>query len=88
MLIEDLPKTTAVFTTKNIVLNHFPILRVTVDLDGDLQFTSDEKISIQDAMIISLEQILQHDITLKNLPNLGAGKTAYRNSIEQEWILL
>lgn len=81
--------TAYVFTTKDIVYHKRPILRVICDNDGDWQFLSrDDILDINDAMLISLDEILQIDNSLSSvIPCLNKGEIAVRESIISKWVI-
>jgi hypothetical protein len=76
-----------VITTKYVVENNSPIISVFYDEDGDWQFFGDEECSEEDALVISIQQILDIDKTLVNLPDMEKGHKAYRINKKSKWEL-
>ena len=77
-----------VFTTKNIIEGG-SIIYVYHDLSDDWQFFGKDKENIDEdeARILSIKEILEMDITLKEvLISLPVGFEAYRSSKNSQWI--
>ena len=49
----------AVFTTSHVVKMKLPIVYVSHDADGDWQFLSSDGAAVEEAMLVSLREILQ-----------------------------
>ncbi|MBQ6286594.1 MAG: hypothetical protein IJK73_02930 [Bacteroidales bacterium] len=63
-----------------------PIIRVIHDQDGDWQFLGDEcNLQEEDAMVVSLNEILEYDITLSDILFLPWGRQAIRERIGEVW---
>ena len=76
-----------VFTTHFVIKEKSPILSVYHDEDGDWQFLGKETdLREEDAMIVSLEEILNFDPTLKQILSLPIGSKAYRQDQYSGWI--
>ena len=90
METRNLLLTTYVFTTKAIVYDKNPILRVIYDNDGDWQFLDGQKdLKVEDAMLISLGEILQLDSSLDSIvPLLNPGEMAIRKRQDSSWIIV
>lgn len=76
-----------VFTSSNVI-NGKPITIIYHDLDGDWQFFTegDDFITEEDAKIATLEEILQTDISLKEMIiTLPKGFKAYRRIKGDSW---
>lgn len=77
-----------VFTTKFVIYNSSPIVYVIHENDGDWQFLGKENnLKEEDAMIISLDEVLLHDPTLMTILNLPEGKEAIRSDIGADWVI-
>lgn len=77
-----------VFTTKFVVKNRSQIIYVSHENNGDWQFLGkEENLHEDDAMIISLGEILQQDPTLSSILDLPMGYEAIRKGIGTEWEL-
>jgi hypothetical protein len=77
-----------VFTTKYVVKNNSPIVRVLHDEDGDWQFLGSEgNLQETDAMVVSLGEIIEFDTTLSEIINLPIGKQALRTNIGKTWYI-
>ncbi|RPI61048.1 MAG: hypothetical protein EHM48_06260 [Planctomycetaceae bacterium] len=80
------PKNLAVFTVRQIMRNGKPILRVSHDDDDGawqfLQWGTPEK---RDAMIVTLEEIVQNDSTICEPADLPLGWRAWRRNMDDMW---
>jgi len=78
---------TACFTTSQVIKGS-PILRVYHDYDGDWQFHGSPKSSAHgnDAKLVSLQSIVDHDPSLSALYDLPYGWRAERKSLSSPWI--
>jgi hypothetical protein len=77
-----------IFTTKYVMKNGSPIVRVLHDEDGDWQFLGNEgNLQETDAMVVSLEEIIEFDTTLSEIIDLPIGKQALRNNIGEPWYI-
>ena len=77
---------TMVITTKDIILGLKPILLVSHDFeDGMWEFLDGEELDENEACIVSLDEILKLDGSLRSLHDLPLGWIAYRNSINDSW---
>ena len=76
-----------VFTTKNVVIKRKPVLRIYYDEDGDLQFLDGmQSPRIEDAMLISLGEMLQIDCDLLSVVSeLQRGEFAIRKDADSPW---
>ena len=75
-----------VFTTRRVMLECAPVVRVLHEVDGDWQFLSQESdLTAEDAMIVSFEEMMNHDSTLKDVICLTRGRQAIRESIGSCW---
>jgi len=82
---EDEPRV-AVFTTSHIMRSGKPILRVSHDADdGTWQFHYGGPVSMKDAMIVALEEVLEIDPTIASLANLPLGYAATRKDRASAW---
>ncbi len=77
------PKNVAVFTTKQVMRLGQPILHVSHDEDdGAWQFhTGVEQLSENDAMIVALSEIVEHDQSISELADLPCGWFADRDAV-------
>jgi hypothetical protein len=77
-----------VFTTKYVMKEQSPIVRVLHEEDGDWQFLGDEgNLTESDAIVISLGEMMEFDNTLKEIINLPIGKQALRNDRGEPWYI-
>lgn len=75
----------AVLTTRYVVKNNSPVVTVIYDKDGDWQFLSAEEIDESDAVVLSMKEMIKHDDTLYNIPELKCGQSAVRENIHSPW---
>jgi hypothetical protein len=90
MVIEDWSfedgKNVMVLTTKKIMKENSSIVYVSHDEeDGMWQFHEGSDIGIDDAMVVSLEEVVSRDNTIKELYNLPLGWIAWRDAKNSEW---
>lgn len=75
-----------VFTTKKVLKEGNPIIRVIHEQDGDWQFLGDEhNLQEEDAMVVSLNEIVEYDKSLSDIIHLHEGKQAIRDGIGGVW---
>lgn len=81
------PKNTMVITTKSIVTSDKGILLVSHDADdGMWQFLDGNTVDEKDALILSLQEIVQIDCTVNDIHDLPPGWIAYRIKRDAQWI--
>lgn len=85
MKITDEKMTKAALTTRYVINQGSPIVNVIFDEDGDWQFLGEEEIDESDAVVVSIREILEHDITLCGIPELNYGQSAVRDNINAPW---
>ena len=56
-------------------------------MDGDWQFFSIEDALEADARVVLFSEILAMDPSLKQIMNIPMGKAAFRNSINEGWMI-
>lgn len=76
----------ATITVRQIIEDGRPVLYVTHDADdGGWQFFTGDDVSTDDAMVLSLEEMLKYDPTLAGLANMEPGWMAVRERIGAPW---
>ena len=75
----------AVLTTRYVVKNNSPVVTVIYDEDDDWQFLGAEEIDESDAVVLSMKEMIKHDDTLYNIPELKCGQSAVRENIHSPW---
>jgi len=82
----DQPKNCAVFTIKQVIESKFPILLVYHDLeDNGWQFVSNVEFSMEDAKLVSLEEITKIDPTVCEVAKIEPGYHAWRTDTGSKW---
>ena len=76
---------TCVITTKYVVNLHSTVVRVIHDDEGYWQFLGEETLKDEDAMLISLEEMLQIDESLITIMDMPRNKMALRKGIGSPW---
>jgi len=78
---------TAVFTTKYVLENKFPILHVYhYDEDGSWQFSGFEEVeNDEDFRVVSLEEIIKLDRSVLEVSDLQLGYEAHRKKEGSFW---
>ena len=70
MKIIEENKNKSAITTKYVVNNNSIIVSVFYDEDGDWQFLGEEEVSEEDAIVVSIQEMIDIDKSLVNLPDL------------------
>jgi hypothetical protein len=84
-LFKDLPNTMAL-TTKDVVIKKTPILFVSHDEDdGMWQFHCNDDVDMNDAILVSLKEIVDYDSSVTKLADLPFGWIAFRESNQSLW---
>jgi hypothetical protein len=80
------PKNIAVFTVADVMNCVKPILYVSHDADdGSWQFMPGGRVSVREAKILALHEIVDQDPTTKQLADLPEGWIAERDSLDSPW---
>ncbi len=87
MKITEENKNKSAITTKYVVNNNSIIVSVFYDEDGDWQFLGEEEVSEEDAIVVSIQEMIDIDKSLVNLPDLKEGESAYRKNKESIWLI-
>lgn len=74
----------AVITTNHII-NGAPILEVIHDEEGDWQFMGGQDVTEENASVVSLEQILEIDPSVKDVLDIDSSTVAFRVNEECKW---
>jgi hypothetical protein len=83
----DQPPNCAVITLRAIVENGAPILHVTHDLDDHgWQFLDGHDVKMEDALLVSLSEIVDLDPLIAKLADLPPGWRAWRRSTSDTWV--
>lgn len=79
-------KSVMVMTTKNVVEKNQTIVYISHDEeDGMWQFHDGSEVEMDDAMLVSLEEIMALDSSLMELHDLPIGWIAWRDSKDSVW---
>lgn len=87
MKIIEENKNKSAITTKYVVNNNSIIVSVFYEEDGDWQFFGKEEVSEEDAIVVSIQEMIDIDKSLVNLPDLKEGESAYRKNKESIWLI-
>ena len=74
-----------VFTTRFVIEDNCPIVLVSHDDEGDWQFLSEEGPIEDEARIVLLHEIIQHDPTILEVADLPIGSKAFRDNMGSPW---
>jgi hypothetical protein len=81
-------KNLAVFTTRQVMFQNYPILEVYHDKeDGAWQFLCGTTTDPKDLLVVCLEEVIKKDLSLNELFYLELGKSANRKSLKDKWII-
>ena len=84
-MLGDNPRLT-VFTTNAVVEQHRPIVTVYHDREDDWQFFAEgDTNESANAQLVSAEEILKIDPSLRNIADLPPGQMATRDSPDDAW---
>jgi hypothetical protein len=84
----DQPKNCAVYTIRQILDGVNPIQAVYHDLEDDgWQFLSNIEISMDDAKLVSLEEVTKIDQSIFEVAHLKPGYNARRNAVGDKWTI-
>jgi len=82
----DQAENVACFTLRQIINEGAPILFVVHDEDDHgWQFLTGENVSLADAMIVSMREIVEHDRTLLEIGAMPPGHRASRSAVGEPW---
>lgn len=82
----DEPKNVVSFTSRQVIREEQPILWVSHDADdGAWQFHTGGIVSVADAMIVLLQNIVNRDPTVSELADLPLGWVAERGAVGAPW---
>lgn len=83
----DQAKRTATLTTRQVMEQGLPVLRVVHYADDhSWAFTCGTSNNTEDAMTVSMDKVIQRDASLKSIADLPPGWTAYRHAVDGEWV--
>ena len=81
------PPDVATFTVRQIIDGTRPILLVSHDADdGGWQFLTGEALSMDDALLVALKEIVLRDPSVLLLADLPTGWQASRRDAEAQWV--
>ena len=72
-------------STRQVVLEGYPVLRVSHDLDGDWQVLCGTTTDVNDALVVCLGCAYQRNPSIGSLANMPRGWTAWRDSPDDPW---
>jgi hypothetical protein len=79
------PKNTATFTTVGVIKQHEPVCRVCHDDDRTWQFLPGGAVTMADAMLVALSEVVGTDQSLLQLADLPLGWVATRENAQSPW---
>jgi len=83
----DQARNVATITTRQVIHENYPILSaVHYDDDDSWGFTCGTTNKSEDLMVVGMGEIVDRDLTLKSIADLPPGWSAFRKSINDEWI--
>jgi hypothetical protein len=77
-----------VFTSKYVINQNSPIVYVAHHEDGTWEFWGEQIIDESEIMLVTLEQIIQKDISVLELADLPIEFSAQRKTKDSDWILI
>ena len=80
------PPNMAVISVVQVFLQGMPVLHVTHDEDdGGWQFLTGEIVSVSQAFVVALQEMIEHDPSLAVLADLPPGWHARRQDKDSKW---
>jgi hypothetical protein len=79
------PENTAVFSTVGVIKRHEPVCLVCHNEDGSWQFLDGGPVTVADAMVVSLKEVVTTDHSLLELSDLPLGWKAARDNAHSMW---
>lgn len=80
------PRNEVAVTVREILEDRHPILLVSRDTeDGTWEFLTGKTFLVENAMLVALHRIVEHDATVCELANLPVGWSARRDSLDCAW---
>ena len=83
----DHPQNTACITVTQIIMGHSPILSVSHDGDHGWQFLTGKPVSMSDALVVGIGEIVKIDPTVLEIGTIPPGYYATRKSIASTWVI-
>lgn len=84
----DQPKNAVAITTKEVMNKSSDILRVTHDLDDHgWQFLGKNGADIEQAMVVSMENVVSLDTSVLEIAEIQPGQSATRKSKNDDWVI-
>ncbi len=84
----ETPLNTSVFTTNKIMIDNVLITRIYHSSDNYLSFMDDYSTNCnENIMVVSLENFLKKDESIKSAINLPIGHRAHRKSLIDNWTI-
>lgn len=89
MKLKEELKNKPVLTTSHVICNDSPITFVLYDEDGDWQLFGDEDVADEeDAYVVSVEEILEMEPSLRKLPDMQPGQAVAREKGNTRWFFV
>ncbi|MCG8575017.1 MAG: hypothetical protein MI810_09060 [Flavobacteriales bacterium] len=85
MILKELPSNQRVFTTTEVGQNGANIHYILMDSEGDIQVTGTKEVSSENAMIISMEQLLSLDSSLAEV-NIEPNSRLFKATVDADWM--
>jgi hypothetical protein len=83
----DQARNVATVTTRQVIHENFPILRVVhYEEDDSWAFTCGTTNKSEDLMLVGMGEIVDLDSTLSTIADLPPGWSAYRESVSGNWV--
>ena len=83
----DQERNVAAVTTRQVMHQNLPVLSVThYEDDHSWAFTCGTTSKSEDLMLVGMSQIIDKDTSLHSIADLPPGWSAYRNSVEENWV--
>jgi hypothetical protein len=79
------PTNAVAISTRQVVREGYPVLRVSHDFDGDWQVLCGTTTDVEDALVVCLGCAFQRNPCIGALADLPRGWTAWRDSPDDPW---
>jgi hypothetical protein len=84
MELKKLPLSQTVFTTQEVVKENATIHYLVCDQEGDIHASGTVQMTNENAMVISIQQLLDIDATLANV-NIEPNSRLFRATVALDW---
>ena len=86
MKFSDYPADKPVVTTTFVTEKYSPLISIVIDSEGDIEALSADEAEMEEAVIITLEQLATIDPSVKTIANMNSGSSFIKNLDTSTWV--